>query len=158
GEPLNLPKILFLLAVVPLHTFVCYHPAVLTTSLLSFSAFVTIYHDIQYHAIVWHTQKRRLRQAADNPSRLGAAPPVTRHFVIYMSCAVALGVGSWLLGCSLGVEPGCGPIVPSGEIPLFGVITLEDFFLCIALGFIMHHYFVDQFIWRPSKDTRLRQE
>src|SRR5262249_33808002 len=56
-EPINLPKVLFVAAVVPLHVLVCYHPATLTTTLLSFAAFVTIFHDLQYHAIVWHTQK-----------------------------------------------------------------------------------------------------
>lgn len=157
-EPVNLPKALFLLTVVPLHVFVCYHPAVLTTSLLSFSAFVTIFHDLQYHAIVWHTQRNRFGRPGVDRQRYGLAAHVSRHFLIYMTCAVLMGVAGWWIGCNLGVQPGCIPMVPTGDVPLFGAFTLQHLFFVVAIGFIMHHYFVDQFIWRPSKDKQLRQD
>src|SRR5690606_30086644 len=59
GEKVNGPKVLFLLAVVPLHIYVCFSDAVLTASLLAFSAFVTIFHDIQYHALIWFHHRNR---------------------------------------------------------------------------------------------------
>jgi hypothetical protein len=158
-EPLNMAKILFLLAVVPLHVFLCYHPVVLTTSLLVFSAFVTIYHDVQYHAIVWHTQRTRFRQPGAGFARFGLAALVGKHFLIYFACAVALGIGTWLLSCVLGLQSiGCLGLSPRWDTPLLGVFTVQDFLTAVAVGFIMHHYFVDQFIWRPSKDPNLRQQ
>ena len=59
GEQVNGPKMLFLLAVLPLHIYVCYSNAILTASVLAFSAFVTIFHDIQYHAIIWFHHRNR---------------------------------------------------------------------------------------------------
>lgn len=162
GLPLNVPKVLFLLAVVPLHIFVCYHPAVLTAPLSAFAAFVTIFHDIQYHAIVWHYQRNRIHRPGVDKTRFGWAATVSRNFFIFMACAVALGIGSWALGCLVQVEIGCmhwvPPVISSQAVPLFGRFTLQHVFFGIALGFIMHHYFVDQFIWRPSKDAQLRQD
>jgi hypothetical protein len=162
AEPINVPKVLFLLAVVPLHVFVCYHPGVLKADFLAFAAFVTIFHDIQYHAIVWHYQRNRIHKPGVDKKRFGLAAYVSKNFFVFMSCAVALGIGAWLLGCFVQVEIGCMSWVPvvinSSAVPLFGSFTMQHIFMGMALGFIMHHYFVDQFIWRPSKDAQLRKD
>ena len=83
---INLPKIMFLISVCTLHIFVCYHPATLTAPLLGFGAMVTIFHDIQYHAIVWYYQKNRMAKAGDEArgkygfaARLGRSFPMTTH-------------------------------------------------------------------------------
>jgi hypothetical protein len=163
GDPVNVPKILFLLAVVPLHVVVCYHPAMYAMDeavvFLSFAAFVTVFHDIQYHAIVWHYQKNRYRRPGADARRYGPAALVGRHFAIYAACAVLLGVGAWVLGCwVLGIEPGCVPLLGMVDTQLFGAIQVRHFLTGVAIGLIMHHYFVDQFIWRTSKDAQLRQD
>lgn len=161
GEALNLPKLLFLLAVVPLHLFVAYHPATHLTSLLGFGAFVTIFHDIQYHAIVWHAQQVKLRRAED-PNQHGLSAWVSGNFFLYMGCAVAMGAAAWFIGCSLDIRPGCVPVLRAGSFDLFGDpgnrATLEHLLGGFVFGFIMHHYFVDQFIWRPSKDEQVRRD
>ncbi len=161
GMPLNVPKILFLLAVVPLHIFVCFHPAVLQASPTSFAAFVTIFHDIQYHAIVWHYQRNRIHRPGVDKSRFGLAALVSSHFVIFLGCAIAMGIGAWALSCTLGIQAGCMSWMPHIESEgwrLFGGFTWYHVFFGVAVGFIMHHYFVDQFIWRPSKDSELRHD
>lgn len=162
GQAINVPKILFLLGVVPLHIFVCYHPAVLTAPLVAIAAFVTIFHDIQYYAIVWNYQRNRIHRPGVDKSRFGWAAAVSKNLFIFMTCAVALGVGSFLLGCVVKVDMGCTgwvpPVISSDDYPLFGHFSLQHVFFGIALGFIMHHYFVDQFIWRPSKDAQLRKD
>lgn len=159
GQPINGPKCLFLLAVVPLHVLICYHPATLTTYLLGFSAFVTIFHDLQYHAIVWHYQRNRCHRPGTDPRRFGLAAILSRNVLIYAGCAISAGILAWAFGCYLGIQPiGCIPLVASGEILLFGTITLQHLLASFALGFLMHHYFVDQFIWRPGKDAQLRHD
>lgn len=157
GEALNLAKLLFLLAVVPLHVFVGWHPATFATSLLGFAAFVTIFHDLQYHAIVWHAQQMKLARAPD-PSRHGLSALVSRNLLVFLGCATAMGVASWLVGCSLDIRPGCVPILRAKQVGLFGHVTLEHLLAGVVLGFIMHHYLVDQFIWRPSKDEAVRKD
>ncbi len=157
GEPVNVPKALFLLAVVPLHVFVAWSPATLATDLIGFAAFVTIFHDIQYHAIVWHAQRAKLDRAID-PSKHGLSAWVCSHVLIFLGCATLMGVGAWFIGCSLDIRPGCVPVLKASGIKLFGDVTLEYLLGGIVFGFIMHHYFVDQFIWRPSKDEAVRKE
>jgi hypothetical protein len=162
GEAINVPKLLFLLAVVPLHAFVCYHPAVLDAPLYAFAAFVTIFHDIQYHAIVWHYQRNRIHRPGVDKKRFGLAAVVSRNIIVFFGCALALGVGSWALGCVIKVEIGCMNWVPtviaSDAIPLFGQITMQHVFMGMAMGFIMHHYFVDQFIWKTGRSEELQND
>ena len=64
----------------------------------------------------------------------------------------------WFVGCTLGVESGpCLPL-PGTRRYLFGAVTLNQLLTGVALGVLMHHYFVDQYIWRPSKDAELRRD
>jgi hypothetical protein len=154
GLPVNVPKILFLAAVVPLHLTIGYSEAVLTAPILGFAAFVTIFHDVQYHAIVWFYQRNRYRSG--DAARFGPAAWVGRGFVTFMACALTSGVLMGFASCSLGVQPGCTPLVDTSGMTLFGGVSLRDLFFGVFLGFLMHHYFLDQFIWRPSRDERLR--
>jgi hypothetical protein len=154
GLPVNVPKILFLAAVVPLHLTIGYSEAVLTAPILGFAAFVTIFHDVQYHAIVWFYQRNRYRSG--EAARFGPAAWVGRSFVIFMACALTSGAIMGFASCSLGVQPGCTPFVDTSGMTLFAGVTFRDLFFGVFLGFLMHHYFLDQFIWRPSRDERLR--
>jgi len=154
GLPVNVPKILFLAAVVPLHLSIGYSESVLTAPILGFAAFVTIFHDVQYHAIVWFYQRNRYRNG--DAARYGPAAWVGRSFVTFMACALASGAIMGFAGCSLGVQPGCTPLADTSGMTLFGGVSLRDLFFGVFLGFLMHHYFLDQFIWRPSRDERLR--
>lgn len=160
GETLNLAKILFLGAVIPLHLVVCYHPKSTTLALLGFSACVTIFHDVQYHAIVWWYQRNRMGKAgAEAPAKYGLAARIGTSFPIYACCAVGMGLAMGLLGCLLDVNPGCIPVIGSRDILLFGSeLSMNELFYGIFLGVLMHHYFVDQFLWRPSKDQNLKAD
>ena len=154
GLAVNVPKTLFLSAVVPLHLSIGYSEAVLTAPILGFAAFVTIFHDVQYHAIVWFYQRNRYRN--DDAARFGPAAWVGRSFVTFMACALTSGAIMGFASCSLGVQPGCTPLLDTSAMTLFGDVTFRDLFFGVFLGFLMHHYFLDQFIWRPSRDERLR--
>ncbi len=168
GGKLNVPKILFLLAVIPLHMLVCYHPSSTTLHVLGFSACVTIFHDVQYHAIVWYYQKNRMEKAGDEAkAKYGLAAKIGKSFPIYVMCAVGMGLTLGLLGCVIEVNPGCFPnwvpMVGSKSMDLYGsdatgYMTMNELFYGVFLGVLMHHYFVDQFIWRPSKDKNVQED
>ena len=155
GLALNVPKLLFLLALVPLHLTICYGQAALTAPLLAFAAFVTIFHDVRYHAVVWFYQRNRYR--GPDAGRYGPAAWVGRSFATFAICAVAAGALMGGVVCGLDVQPGCTPFISSSEITLFGSVTWREALFGIFLGFLMHHYFIDQFIWRPSHDESLRR-
>jgi hypothetical protein len=158
GEKVNGPKMLFLLAVVPLHVYVCFSPAVLSASLLAFSAFITSYHDIQYHAIVWFHHRNRYHRPGVNQRQYGLAPKVSKNLLTYFGCGIFFALVFRLLGCTFDVHPGCIPFVISSDVQLFGAIHTDALLKGFMLGFPLQHYFIDQFIWKTSKSKSLRKD
>ena len=158
GEQVNVPKMLFLLAVVPLHVYVCFSPAVLTASLLAFAAFVTIFHDIQYHAIIWFHHRNRYHKPGVDQKQFGLAPKISKNILTYFGCAIFFALIFRLLGCTFDIHPGCTPFVVSSDLALFGNVRGDAVLKAVLLGFPLHHYFVDQFIWKTSKSKELRKD
>nr|NIV98015.1 hypothetical protein [Candidatus Saccharibacteria bacterium]NIW79797.1 hypothetical protein [Calditrichia bacterium] len=158
GMPLNLPKLLFLTVLIPLYAMICFSSAVLTAPLLAFSAFVTIYHDIQYHAIVWFYSRNRYHEPQNDPNKYGLAVKLSKNVVVFLLCGIAMGGTLRLLGCTFELHPGCGALVLTSTKTLFGDLTTKQLLLSIFIGIPLHHYFVDQFIWRPSKDKTLQKD
>jgi len=160
GEPLNVPKLLLFTAVLPLHMVVCFSQSVLTAPLITFSAFVTIYHDIQYHVLVYCHQQNRFR---DNPraKEYGIAAVLSKNVFIFGAAAVSFGLLVRGFGCSIQVYDGvhqCFTPTLIGKVHLFGSVYSDTLLGAFFLGFPCHHYFVDQFIWKPSKDQSLRRD
>lgn len=158
GLSINMPKVIFLVALLPLYALICYSSAILTAPLIAFSAFVTIYHDIQYHAIVWYYARNRYHRPGTDQRKYGLAPKLSKNFAIYMLSGIAMAATIRLFGCSFALHPGCGILVMSGDYAIFGAITSKELMLSFLLGFPLHHYFVDQYIWRPSKDKTLQKD
>jgi len=158
GEKINGPKILFLLAVVPLHVYVCFSPAILTASLLAFSAFITIFHDIQYHAIVWFHHRNRYHRPGVDAKRYGLAPKISKNLLTYFGIAIFFALIFRLLGCSFAVHPGCTPFLITSDIHLFGTLRGDAVLKAFMLGFPLQHYFIDQFIWKTSASKELRRD
>jgi hypothetical protein len=159
GEPLNVPKILLFTAVLPLHSIVCYSSAVLTAPLITFSAFVTSYHDIQYHVLVYCHQRNRFRDK-EIARESGLAASISRNVLVFACTAVAFGVLVRGFGCSIQLFNGAQCFTPIlvGKFHLFGSVYSDTLMGAFFLGFPCHHYFVDQFIWKPSRDQGLRRD
>jgi len=157
GKEVSLPKALFLLAVIPLHIFICYSDAVLTAGLLGFGAFVTIFHDLQYHAIVWFHHKNRYKKS-DDPSKFGWSAKLTKSMPRYIITAVAMGIIFRVIGCTFEVHPGCIPVMITSKVMMFANFGTDRLLQAMLLGFALHHYFLDQFIWRTSKDKELAKD
>jgi hypothetical protein len=83
---------------------------------------------------------------------------ITKNFASYAVAGIAMAGLFRLLGCSLQVHPGCMTLVLTSQQTLFGTITTKELLVGFMLGFPLHHYFVDQFIWRPSRDENLKQD
>jgi hypothetical protein len=157
GLPVNVPKILFFIALIPLYAYINYSAAILTIPLIAFSAFVTIYHDVQYHGIVWFYSKNRYH-TPDASKKYGIAVKISRTFFTYALSAIAMGLILRFLGCAFEIHPGCGPLIHTGSSTLFGEFTSKELLYSIIIGIPLHHYFVDQYIWRPSRDKTLQKD
>jgi hypothetical protein len=158
GQAINIPKILFFLALIPLYSYINYSPAVTTAPLIAFAAFVTIYHDVQYHAIVWFYSQNRYHKPGVDKKKYGLAVKLSQNFAIYALGGIAMAALLRVTGSLLDVTPGFSPIVMTSGIKLFGDMSASELLLGFVIGIPLHHYFVDQYIWRPSKDQTLRQD
>lgn len=158
GIPINLPKNLFLLACVPLHLLIFMHPYISThVDIRLFAVFVTYYHNIQYHGIVWFYNRNRYSDPGKR-DLYGAATLVNRNFLTYYACGILFTIlyryPNWLL---------VGGKIPGfqsspGTISLGGSFHVADLAFAFWWGFAFNHYYLDQKIWRVSKDKQLGQD
>ncbi|MGH7997649.1 MAG: hypothetical protein ACREFX_14990 [Opitutaceae bacterium] len=161
GEPLNVPKVLLFTAVLPLHSVVCFSQSVLTAPLVTFSAFVTIYHDIQYHVLVYCHQRNRYRNKPDAVKEHGLAAVLSKNVFMFGASVLAFGLLVRGFGCSIQVYHGtseCFTPVLMSRVHLFGSVYSDTLLAAVFIGFPLHHYFVDQFIWKPSRDPNLQRD
>lgn len=132
GEPLDVPKQLLFLAVIPLHW--------LTFAYMSWQAAVptvTIVHNLQYHAIVWFHNRNRYG-AEGSQARHGRVPAaVSRSLLAYAALGLAFSLAYRIPGFQLGQ-----------------VSDLAFGFFC---GFGLTHYYLDSRIWRVRHDPGLRE-
>jgi len=152
GEPVSATKLLYLLSVVGTYVFLCTYEGAYRLPLFVWSGTITIGHDLEYQALVWYHHRNHFGHAAMPP------PFRTRSLLRFLACATAMGLLLRGLGTSLGVFAGVPPLWDSGTVTLFGDVLLRDLFLSVMLGVAMHHYYLDQIIWRPGKDGALRRD
>jgi hypothetical protein len=114
------PRHLLLAIVVGFHALVF----ALLTDLLAITATLTIFHNLQYHRIVWQHEAGKGRRP------LGGLGP-------YLLAGLALGV-AWYLPRVLGAH-------------LAGPGLLRNSLLGLGWGVAFHHYLVDGRIWRVRR-------
>jgi hypothetical protein len=108
----------------------------------------SLFHNIQYHAMVWFYSKKRY---AETPSEgfFGWAKAVNSKFKTYalasLTFSVLFTMVFWL----------------RAEIPFFGSGvsdgTWSKLAYAVYFGVVGHHFFLDQKIWRVSKAPELSQ-
>ncbi|MBM64948.1 MAG: hypothetical protein CMH55_01785 [Myxococcales bacterium] len=113
--------------------------------------FITSYHDLQYHGVIWWVGQRRYRRRDSNPfgSLFTARLPLLLvGFVLAAGCLHTLMIGdlSWLPGLewsrfAFSDEPG-------------PMMYVANFFI----GTVAAHYLFDGKMWKMSENPRLRQE
>jgi hypothetical protein len=157
GERLNRGKLLFWAAALPL-SWVTFSPWMARhADFQLFTVAVTSFHNIQYNALVWHYQKRRYHSGGTRGRAFGLAYSVSRRFWPYAALAVAFSAVYRGVQCGFGAIPGCSmnfsgsPLWPGG-------LTQGDLAVAFFLGIPMHHYYLDQKIWRLRKDPALNRD
>ncbi|MEA1882876.1 MAG: hypothetical protein U9N31_10825 [Candidatus Marinimicrobia bacterium] len=157
GRALNLPKSLFLLSCVPLHLVIFMHPVVSTqVDIRLFAVFVTFYHNIQYHGIIWFYNRNRYGRDKGG-EQFGLASKVSRNFFTYYLVGILFSIAyrysDWFFS-GLVVPFAAGPN-PVSTFALGGLFTVSDLAIGFWWGFAFNHYFLDQYIWRLSKDKQV---
>ncbi len=130
-EPVNLPKLLLLAGVLPLHW--------LTFAWMSWQAAVptiTIAHNLQYHALIWFHNRNKYAGAAG--TRFGRIPPAVSGS---LACYVMVALAFSLLY----------------RVPGFQLGRVSDMAFGFFSGFGLTHYYLDSRIWRVRSDPALRK-
>ncbi|MDQ3651183.1 MAG: hypothetical protein M3458_13090 [Acidobacteriota bacterium] len=135
-EPLNLPKYLLLAAAIPMHWVVLLTP--MPHKPIAIVAILTIYHNLQYHRLIWfHNQK--YARGDDSRSRYGAAELISRRVLYYIAFGVLFGIvyrlPRYYAGSTVGQEAFVTQLVAA-----------------FLWGFAFIHYYLDSKIWRVRRD------
>jgi hypothetical protein len=156
GESLNLPKYLLLAAAIPLHWIVLLTP--MPHKPIAIVAILTIYHNLQYHRLIWfHNKKYRaatniLPSASAAPARslreqYGAAELISRRLLYYVVFGIVFGLiyqGPRQLLGYLSFKTGNGVLIEQSLLMQLGVSFLW--------GYALIHYYLDSKIWRIRRD------
>src|SRR6266508_1147469 len=93
GERLDLPKYLLLAAAIPMHWIVLLTP--MPHKPIAIVAILTIYHNLQYHRLIWFHNKKYTAGGADILSarqKYGAAELISRRLLYYIAFGILFGL------------------------------------------------------------------
>jgi hypothetical protein len=107
----------------------------------------SLFHNIQYHAIVWHYSKKRYGEGSVRSDDFGLAKWVGGNFRRYSMVALFFGAVFGAIVWNLGDWPSV-----FGDYTQTGASTWA---YCLFFGIIGHHFYLDQKIWRPSHQSDL---
>jgi hypothetical protein len=134
-EPIDGPKLLLLAAALPMHWIVLRALEPSEYGALAAVATLTIYHNIQYHRIVWfHNRNKYARQGSGD---YGLASKINKNVWRYIGFALLFGAAY--------------------HIPHYTLVAPDG----LAMGFIwggaFTHYYLDSKIWRVRRDGELNK-
>jgi hypothetical protein len=136
GLPLDVPKYLLLAAAIPMHWVVLLTP--MPHKPIAIVAMLTVYHNLQYHRLVWFHNRKYTRDDSCR-ERHGAAEFISRRLWHYLLFGVLFGV--WYQVPRQYVNHNAAP---------------EAFVTQLASGFLwgyaLIHYYLDSKIWRVRRD------
>jgi hypothetical protein len=145
-QPLDLPKYLLLAACVPMHWVVLLTP--MAHKPIAIVAILTIYHNLQYHRLIWF-HNRKYARGGEARTRHGAAELISRRLVYYVAFGVLFGLWYQLPRQYVSYTSGRGA-------------QLTQLVAAFFWGYAFIHYYLDSKIWRvrrdPSVGRALRME
>ena len=162
GEPLDVPKYLLLAAAIPMHWIVLLTP--MPHKPIAIVAILTIYHNLQYHRLIWFHNKKYTASgsergssptvkegsssnATDLRTQYGAAELISRRLLYYIAFGILFG------------------LIYQGPRQILGYMTLKNsdgglgdpsfatqLGISFLWGYAFIHYYLDSKIWRVRRD------
>ncbi|MFN2492559.1 MAG: hypothetical protein ABR501_06710 [Pyrinomonadaceae bacterium] len=152
-EPLDVPKYLLLAAAIPMHWIVLLTP--MAHKPIAIVAILTIYHNLQYHRLIWFHNQKYTRRGSDSVmdpgngprAKYGAAELISRRLIFYVGFGILFGLiyqgPRQLLGYMNFKSSGGGP----GEQSFASQMAIS-----FLWGYAFIHYYLDSKIWRVRRD------
>lgn len=147
GEPLNVPKYLLLAAAIPMHWIVLLTP--MPHKPIAIVAILTIYHNLQYHRLIWfHNKKYKSPHASETAgSTYGAAELISRRLVFYIGFGILFGLLYQGPRQFLGYMS-----FKNGAAGLTDISFATQLGISFLWGYAFIHYYLDSKIWRVRRD------
>ena len=149
GEPLDVPKYLLLAAALPMHWIVLLTP--MPHKPIAIVAILTIYHNLQYHRLIWFHNKKYTASGGDSielsRNKYGAATFISRRLLTYILLGILFGIiyqGPRQLLGYLNLRSGNGL---SPELTFYNQLAIS-----FLWGYAFIHYYLDSKIWRVRRD------
>jgi len=142
GLPLDWPKLALFAAAIPVN-FVLFRSRM---PLLGVYAAATIFHNVQYHRLVWFYNRNKYGQEAGRARRYGLAALVNSRWLAYIACAAVYAI-IFDAAPRFMLKPTIGP----GDASLRNQLIFAFF---AAPGLL--HYWIDGHIWKVRSDPELR--
>jgi hypothetical protein len=136
SQPLNLPKYLLLAAAIPMHWIVLLTP--MAHKPIAIVAILTIYHNLQYHRLIWFHNKKYTKDARGRETH-GAAEFISRRLIYYIAFGILFGLWYQL--------PRQYVTATYGQ-----ATTITQLFASFFWGYAFIHYYLDSKIWRVRRD------
>jgi uncharacterized membrane protein len=156
-QPLDLPKYLLLTAAIPMHWIVLLTP--MPNKPIAIVAILTIYHNLQYHRLIWFHNKKYNPGSAGVPSasakqdtarsKYGAAELISRRLLYYIAFGLLFGLiyqgpRQYLGYLGLKSHQTIGETTQLSLSVQLGIAFLW--------GYAFIHYYLDSKIWRVRRD------
>jgi len=139
-QPLDVPKYLLLAACVPMHWVVLLTP--MPHKPIAIVAILTIYHNLQYHRLIWFHNRKYATGGDEARTRHGAATLISRRLLYYIAFGVLFGLWYQL--------PRQYVSYTSGRAAQLTQLVAAFFW-----GYAFIHYYLDSKIWRVRRDPNV---
>lgn len=153
GQPLDVPKYLLLAAAIPMHWVVLLTP--MPHKPIAIVAILTIFHNLQYHRLIWFHNKKYTSATVDNAGSLrekyGAAELISRRLLFYIAFGVVFGLiyqGPRQVLGYMSLKEGTNPTNQA---------FLTQLGVSVLWGYAFIHYYLDSKIWRVRRDPSVGQ-
>ena len=161
GEALDVPKYLLLAAAIPMHWIVLLTP--MPHKPIAIVAILTIYHNFQYHRLIWFhnkkynrnsqgsspTIKEGLERGTNTDSKFGAASLISRNVAYYIAFGILFGI----------IYQGPRQFLGYLSFQNSAASTDQSFLIQLGISFLWGyafiHYYLDSKIWRVRRDVNL---
>lgn len=156
GHALNKQKHLYFLTTIPFYLLIYMHPYFLrNVEFMAIPPIITVFHNIQYHGLInFYSENRYRKQSSRN---YGLAGLIGRKFWIYY--AACLGFAWTYRTIQFGLEGVDHPFAVGpnwlASLRVGEHFYVTDFAIALAFGVAIHHYYLDQNIWKVSKSKKL---
>ena len=151
GQALDVPKYLLLAAAIPMHWIVLLTP--MPNKPIAIVAILTIYHNLQYHRLIWFHNKKYGAVTGDAShatarAKFGAAELISRRLLFYVAFGLLFGL----------IYQGPRQYLGYLSLKHAGSVAANDASIAVQLGisflwgYAFIHYYLDSKIWRVRRD------